>query len=176
MHVVAAWSLNYNPSERKTLIETKNRTLKFLKQHYSTVRSMRNVAVLTEDGAFAPLFRPSPGGRGIWQLKSPHPRAFSIQGKKNSNARGSARGGWGGGLVAAGIDWYISHSFFRTAILQKLLGITFSYKHCNFSHVYLLVKMASKTVTRSITVGLPWKFLNFDGVLQRLHSITQANS
>ena len=32
--------------------------------------------------------------RGIWQLKSPHPREFAIQGKKNANARGSARGGW----------------------------------------------------------------------------------
>ena len=28
----------------------------------------------------------------------------------------------------------------------------------------------------TITAGLPWKFLNFDGVLRRLHSITQANS
>ena len=78
--------------------------------------------------------------------------------------------------AATGTDWCISHIFFRSAILRKLFGIRFSYKHCNFSHVCLLVKMASKTVTRSITVGLPWKFLNFDGVLQRLHSITQANS
>ena len=31
-----------------------------------------------------------------------------------------------------------------------LFYIRFSYKHCNFSHVCLLVKMASKTVTRSI--------------------------
>ena len=37
-----------------------------------------------------PLFSSQP--RGIWQLKSPHPREFAIQGKKNSNARGSARG------------------------------------------------------------------------------------
>ena len=66
--------------QRKTLIETKNRTLKCLKQHYSTVRSMKNVAVLTEDGAFVLFFRPHPGG--IWQLKSPHPREFAIQGKK----------------------------------------------------------------------------------------------
>ena len=36
--------------QRKTLIETKSRTLKCLKWHYSTVRSMKNVAVLTEDG------------------------------------------------------------------------------------------------------------------------------
>ena len=41
-------------------------------------------------------------------------------------------------------------SFFRTAVLRKLFDIGFSYKHFNFSHVCLLVKMASKTVTRSI--------------------------
>ena len=38
------------------------------------------------------------GGRGICQLKSPHPREFAIQGKRNANSRGSARGGglgWG---------------------------------------------------------------------------------
>ena len=81
--------------QRKTLIETKNRTLKCLKWHYSTVRSMKNFAVLTEDGAFALFFRPHP--RGIWQLKSTHPREFAILGKKNANARGSARGGGEGG-------------------------------------------------------------------------------
>ena len=48
--------------QRKTLPETKNRTLKCLKRHYSTVRSMKNVAVLTEDGAFALFFRLHPGG------------------------------------------------------------------------------------------------------------------
>ena len=48
--------------QRKTLIETKNRTLKCLKWHYSTVRSMKNVAVLTEDGAFALFFRSHPWG------------------------------------------------------------------------------------------------------------------
>ena len=44
--------------ERKTLLETKNRTLKCLKRHYSTVQSKKNVAVLTEDGA------PGWGGEG----------------------------------------------------------------------------------------------------------------
>ena len=39
---------------------------------------------------------------------------------------------------------------FRTAVLRKLFDIRFSYKHSNFSQVCLLVKMASKTVTRSI--------------------------
>ena len=46
-----------------------------------------------------PLFSSPP--RGIWQLKSPHPREFAIQGKKNANARGSALWGGGGGLTDA---------------------------------------------------------------------------
>ena len=42
-----------------------------------------------------PLFSSLP--RGIWQLKSPPPREFAIQGKKNASTQGSARGGGGGG-------------------------------------------------------------------------------
>ena len=41
-----------------------------------------------------PLFSSAP--RGIWQLKSPHPREFAIQAQKNANARGQP-GGWKGG-------------------------------------------------------------------------------
>ena len=48
-----------------------------------------------EDGAICRLFSSPP--RGIWQLKSPHPWEFAIQGKKNVNARGSAPGWWGVG-------------------------------------------------------------------------------
>ena len=40
-----------------------------------------------------PLFSFPP--RGIWQLKSPHPREFAIQDKKTANARGSAGCGRG---------------------------------------------------------------------------------
>ena len=58
----------------------------------------KKVAVLTEDKAFI-LFVSSPP-RKIWQLKSPHPREFAIQDKKNAVARGSAGGG---GLGAGGI-------------------------------------------------------------------------
>ena len=46
--------------QRKTLIETKNRTLKW---HYWTVRSIKNVALLTVDGAFANFALP--GGRAF---------------------------------------------------------------------------------------------------------------
>ena len=45
---------------------------------------------------------------------------------------------------------FTSHIFFRKAVMRKLFNIRFSYKHCNFSRICLLVKMASKTVTRSI--------------------------
>ena len=72
--------------QRKTLIETKNRTLKW---HYWTVRSIKNVALLTEDGAFALFFRPHPGG-------------FAIQGKKMLIPGGQPGGG--GVLGAGGID------------------------------------------------------------------------
>ena len=44
---------------------------------------------------------------------------------------------------------------FGAATVLKLFDIRFSYKHCNFSRVCLLVKTASKTVTRSIK-KLPW--------------------
>ena len=62
--------------------------------------------MLKQDGGrgIGPLFSSPP--QGIWQLKSPHPREFATQDKKNANARGSAREG--GGLGAGGIDWCIS--------------------------------------------------------------------
>ena len=50
--------------------------------------------------SICPLF--SSPTRGIWQLKSPHPREFAIQGEKYANARASAP--W---LGEAGIDWCI---------------------------------------------------------------------
>ena len=61
---------------------------------------MKNVALLTEDGAFALFFRPRPPPppptTGIWQLKSPHPREFAIQGKKMLMPGDQpGEGGWG---------------------------------------------------------------------------------
>ena len=63
--------------QRKTLLKTKNRILKCLKLQYSTVQSMKNVAVLTEDGAFSLFFRPHPGGFDSLRIPTPelcHPR------------------------------------------------------------------------------------------------------
>ena len=69
--------------QRKTLIETKNRTLKW---HYWTVRSIKNVALLTEDGAFALFFRPHP--RGFDSSRVSTPGNLLDQGKKIANTRG----------------------------------------------------------------------------------------
>ena len=52
-----------------------------------------------------------------------------------------------------------NYIFFRTAVLRKLFDIRFSYKHCNFSPVCLLVKMASKTVRLRERVYLQNQFL-----------------
>ena len=100
--------------QRKTLIETKNRTLKCLKWHYSTVRSMKNVAVLTEDGAFALFFRPHPGGYGKLSDPTPgicHPR------RKKMLMSGAPPGEWL--LGAAGIDWCIN---FREVLTDNIIS------------------------------------------------------
>ena len=80
--------------QRKTLIKPKTRTLKCLKRHYLTVRSIKNVAVLTEDGAFALFFRPHPGG--FDSSRVPTPGNLPSKAQKNANARGSAREGGAG--------------------------------------------------------------------------------
>ena len=77
-----------------SLIETKNRTLKYLKRDHSTVRSIKNVEVLTEDEAFALFFRPHPGNLTAQESPPPgicHPR------QKNANTRAREGGGGGGG-------------------------------------------------------------------------------
>ena len=92
--------------QRKTLIETKNSKLKFLKRHYSTVL----VVVLTEDNAFALLFRPHSGG--FDSSKVPTPGKLPSKAKNMLMPGGQPGGGGGVKLGAAGIDWCISHLFF----------------------------------------------------------------
>ena len=67
--------------QMKTLIETTYRTLKCLKRHYSTVRSMKNVAMLTADGAFALFFRPH---WGFDSSRVPTPGNLPSKAKKNA--------------------------------------------------------------------------------------------
>ena len=77
---------------------TKNCTLKCLKQHYSIMRSMKNVAVFMEDGAFALFFRPHPGG--FDGSRVPTPKNLPSKAKKMLMPGGQP----GGELGAAGID------------------------------------------------------------------------
>ena len=99
--------------QRKTLIEAKSRTLKCLKWHYSTVRSMKNVAVLKEDGAFALFFRPHPGG--FDSSRVPTPGNLPSKAKKLLMP-----GGQSGGVLGAGWNW----------LVHKILKI--SYVRCRF--------------------------------------------
>ena len=51
---------------------------------------------------------------------------------------------------------YKSYFFFQNSYFTEIIWnfiIRFSYKHCNFSHVCLLIKMALKTMTRSIVLA-----------------------
>ena len=47
--------------------------------------------------------------------------------------------------------------FFQNSHLRKLFDIRFSYKHCNFLCICLLIKMVLKTVTRSIYYTILFK-------------------
>ena len=81
--------------QRKMLVETKNRTLKRLKRHYSTVQSMKNVAVLTEDGASPLFFRPYPGG--FDSSRVPTLENLPSKAKKMLKTGGQPGGGGGAG-------------------------------------------------------------------------------
>ena len=89
------------------LLETKNRTSKCLKRHYSAVQSMKKIAVLTEDGAFALFFVPTPGD--LTAQESPPTRICHPRQKKAENGGQPGRevGGGGGWLGAAGIDVFL---------------------------------------------------------------------
>ena len=75
--------------QRKTLIETKNRTLKW---HYWTVRWIKNVALLTEDGAFALFFHPHPGR--FASSRVPTPGNLPSKAKKMLIPGGQPGGAW----------------------------------------------------------------------------------
>ena len=80
---------------RQTLTATKNRALKCLKWHYLTVRSMKNVAVLTEDGAFSLFFHPHPGA--FDSSRVPTPGNLPFKAKKMLMTGGQPGGGGGAG-------------------------------------------------------------------------------
>ena len=65
-----------------------------LKRHYSTMRSMKNGTVFTEDGAFALFFRPHPGG--FDSSRVPTPGNLPSKAKKLLMPGGQPEGGGGG--------------------------------------------------------------------------------
>ena len=76
--------------------------------------------------------------------------------------------------VASVTPTFLPHSLIRKATLQwgNLQEVRKTGLHC--SNIYFVCfKIGS---VYSITASLQWKFLNFDGVLQRFPLITQANS
>ena len=86
---------------------------------------------------------------GIWQLKSPHPQEFPIQGQKNANARGSAGGGGGGGgggLGIAGIE--LMHNFLKKKNIKLL--ITFQKQHLAIK----IIEKQSTTVLKPSNFGI----------------------
>ena len=115
--------------QRKTLIETKNCTLKCLKRHYSSVRSMKNVAVLTEDGAFALFFRPHPGG--FDSSRVPTPRNLPSKAKKMLMPGGQDAAENQGPAIIWCESWYPSFqipswiSLLRWAFIAGLVGIVY---------------------------------------------------
>ena len=66
--------------------------------YYWTVRSIKNAALLTEDGAFALFFRPHPGGFASSRVPTP------VNLPSKANKMPIPGGQPGGGLGAGGID------------------------------------------------------------------------
>ena len=137
------------------MMKQKNSTLKCLKWHSPTVRSMKKGCSVDGGQGSCPLFSSPP--LGIWQLKSPHPREFAIQGKKNANGGQPGGGGFWAqlGLTDALILLWSQKDDFRTFPLPIFLhlGLNFPY------NVQMLPKLSKFTVTR---------------VECKLHSVTRA--
>ena len=115
--------------QTKTWLEITNRTLKCLKRHYSTVHSMKNVAVLTEVGAFALFFRPHPGGFDSSRV----PTLGNLPSKAKKMLMMLMPGA--GGLGAAGIDWIspLSCCLSRCKFLNFLPPKLPTFRLCSFA-------------------------------------------
>ena len=75
-------------------------------------------------------------------------------------------------FVALVYNWYFFENSRFTEIIRHY--IRFSYKHGNFSHVCLLVKMALKTVTRYYCLPVRSKNLLFLSLYPRSRVISEA--
>ena len=100
---------------------------------------MKNVAVLTEDGAFALFFRPHP--RGFDSSRLPTPGNLPSKAKKMLMPGGQPGGG-GGGLGAGGIDWCIIISVTPARLTWNKLARQ-DYKTTSFLCVFLNKEITS---------------------------------
>jgi len=85
------------------------------------VRSVKNVAVLTEDGAFALFFRPRLGGFDSSRVPTT-PGNLPSKAKKNANAQGSARLGGGRGWAQLELTDTITSLMYSITVLCKTLS------------------------------------------------------
>ena len=139
---------------RKTLIETKNRTLKCLKRHSSTARSMKNVAVWTVDEAFALFFR-SHLGR-FDSSRFPTPGRLPSKAKQNANARGSA----GRGRAGRSWNWlmpYVLSVTFCGAVVLKVMDQKALVKRRWSSKVRITVYIYMESLPDKSSQFFDWK-------------------
>ena len=97
--------------QRKTLIKPKKSHIKMLKTALFDCAINEKCCSVDGGRGICPLLSSPPWG--IWQLKSPHPREFVMQGKKKKKKKR---------LGAAGIDWcIILKSVWRARVLLQAM-------------------------------------------------------
>ena len=83
MHVVAAWIRILAPVTKENVTWNKKLHIKMFKTALFDCAINEKCFIVDGGPGICPLFSSPP--RGIWQLRSPQPREFAIQGKKKKN-------------------------------------------------------------------------------------------
>ena len=161
--------------QRKTFIETKNCTLKFLKMAlFDCAINEKSLQCWRRTGHLPSFFAPTPGDSTAQESRPPapgirHPR------QKNANPRGSAGGG--GELGAGGVDWCIT--FFQMSIKTwKQTSKTWRFKvfavfpvHTKDKVAEIFVQFLGFDVFRvSVLVFFSQKFIEYLHISRRLSS------
>ena len=108
-----------------------------------------------------PLFSSPP--RGIWQLKSPHPRKFAIHSKKKMLMPGGQP--LGRGLGAAGIDWCINFTRFLHILFMRFKTKGYDVIDLNLFHFKLMrfhFKNPDKSVPSPLLTEFEFEVANLD--------------
>ena len=119
--------------QRKTLIETKNRTLKSLNGVIRRCDQWKMLQCWQRTGHLPSFFVPTPAEL---TALSPHPREFTIQGQKNANARGSAEGRKGGRGARRSWNWLMNNvAKCRLFSISQTVSYTTSQKHTGWANL-----------------------------------------